>query len=221
MGQKLVEEFLSESADGLMGNFKAEYIIHDEEIAVKTDIKKTFLAKELFKELDVLGTKTPMLILSFNDFKEKTFIEPALGLELICPLGDPRNLGALIRSSVGFGVNEMILTKESTHPFLPQAIKASAGAALKMNFTKSTKAVSEIPLIGENYALALFGENINKTTWPKNLRLWVGEEGPGLNLEHTQKKIMKFVNIPTSNIESLNAMVSTSLAIWEWKKFNL
>ena len=68
--------------------------------------------------------------------------------------------------------------------------------------------------------LALFGENIAAVTWPKNLRLWVGEEGPGLTLEHAQKRIMKFVHIPTANIESLNAMVSTSLALWEWKKQN-
>ncbi|MEK6628587.1 MAG: TrmH family RNA methyltransferase [Bdellovibrionota bacterium] len=214
MGEKLVEEFLEKPTEG----FKAEYIIHDAEIPHNTKVKKTFLAKELFKELDVLGTKSPMLILSFQDFKEKNFSTAAQGLELICPLGDPRNLGALIRSSVGFGVHEIILTKESTHPFLPHAIKASAGAALKANFSKTSSAISEIPLIGENYALALFGENITKTQWPKNLRLWVGEEGPGLSLEHSQKRIMKFINIPTTEVESLNAMLSTSLAIWEWRK---
>ena len=220
MGEKLVEEFLLGLSAGVVSGFKPEYIIHDEEIQVKTEIKKTFLSRELFKELDVLGTKAPMLVLSFSDFAEKNFAAPAKGLELICPLGDPRNLGALIRSSVGFGVNEIILTKESTHPFLPHAIKASSGAALRAKFSKTSLAISEIPMTVENYALALFGENITKTNWPKNLRLWVGEEGPGLHLEHSQKKIMKFVNIPTANIESLNAMVSTSLAIWEWRKQN-
>ena len=216
MGEKLVEEFLAKPVD----SFNIEYIIHDQEITFKKNIKKTLLSRELFKELDVLGTNSPLLVLSFKDFKEKKFSEAALGLELICPLGDPRNLGALIRSGVGFGVYEIILTKESTHPFLPHAIKASAGAALKAKFSKTSSSISEIPLVGENYALALFGENISSIKWPKNLRLWVGEEGPGLNLEHSQKKTMKFVNIPTEEIESLNAMVSTSLAIWEWKKQN-
>lgn len=214
MGKKLVEEFLNSPTQG----FKAEYIIFDEEIILKTPIKKTLLTRELFKELDILGTKSPLLILSFEDFKEKKITDMPQGLELICPLGDPRNLGALVRSSVGFGVNELILTKESTHPFLPQAIKASSGAALKMKFSKTKSALSEIALVGENYALALFGEDITKVKWPENLRLWVGEEGPGLSLEHSQKKTMKFINIPTHEIESLNAMVSTSLAIWEWKK---
>ena len=216
MGEKLVAEYLDNTPKG----FKAEYLIHDAEIPQNTSIKKTFLSKELFKELDVLGTQKPMLILSFNEFKIKDFSSEPKGLELICPLGDPRNLGALMRTATGFGVNEMILTKESTHPFLPNSIKASAGAVLNMNFSISPLSLAEIPLVGPNYALALHGENLAKMTWPQNLRLWVGEEGPGLNLEHSQKKMMKFINIPTDNIESLNAMVSASLALWEWKKQN-
>ena len=114
----------------------------------------------------------------------------------------------------------MILTKESTHPFLPHSIKASAGAALKAKFTVSPLPLSEIPMVGDNYALELHGESLEKVKWPKNLRLWVGEEGPGLGLALEQKKKMKFVTIPTGPIESLNAMVSTSLALWEWKKQN-
>ena len=217
MGSKLVEEFLANPIEG----FTAEYIIHDAEIPQKTSIRKTFLSKELFQELDVLGTKTPMLILSFKNFPEKDFSKDPLSLELVCPLGDPRNLGALIRTAVGFKAQEIILTKESTHPFLPQSIKASAGTALKIKISKTPKAVNEIPLTGANYGLALHGESLAKTQWPGHLRLWVGEEGPGLNLAHEQKKIMKFVNIPISGeVESLNAMVSTSLAIWEWKKQN-
>jgi RNA methyltransferase, TrmH family len=216
MGKKLVQEFLENPTAG----FKAEYIIHDAEIPQRTSTRKTFLSKDLFKELDVLGTKTPMLILSFQDFVFKDFKNKPQGLELISPLGDPRNLGALTRTALGFGVNEMILTQESTHPFLPHAIKASAGAALKMKFTKTPLAINEITLCNADYALALHGESLVKTVWPKDLRLWVGEEGPGLSLEPSQKKWMKFINIPTNDVESLNAMVSTSLAIWEWKKQN-
>ena len=229
MGEKLIAEFFDDIAGFTDRGFKPEYLIFDKEISsVNTGkasgdpntIKTTLLSPELFKELDVLGTKAPLLILAFNDFAVKNLEAPPRGLELICPLGDPRNLGALIRSAAGFSVNEIILTKESTHPFLPHSVKASAGAVLKMSFSKTALATSEIPLVGANFALALFGESIASCVWPPYLRLWVGEEGPGLNLEHAQKKTMKFVNIPTKNIESLNAMVSTSLALWEWKKQN-
>ncbi len=229
MGEKLIAEFFDDLTGFAERGFKPEYLIFDKEISPLTigktgsdraGVKTTQLSIELFKELDVLGTKSPLLILTFNDFSVKNFEVPPQGLELICPLGDPRNLGALIRSAAGFSVNQIVLTKESTHPFLPHSIKASAGAALKIDFCKTALAIFEIPLVGANFALALFGESIASAAWPPNLRLWVGEEGPGLSLEHAQKKTMKFVNIPTKNIESLNAMVSTSLALWEWKKQN-
>lgn len=216
MGEKLVTEFLKSPAKG----FSAEYLLFKEDVGLKTSARKTALSKELFEELDVLGTKFPMLVLGFQDFAEKNFSAAAAGLELICPLGDPRNLGALIRTAVAFGAGELILTKESAHPFLPQAIKASAGAALNLKISRSPLSLGEVPVTGANYALDLHGESLLTAKWPKDIRLWVGEEGPGLSLKHEQKKIMKFVNIPTTNVESLNAMVSTSLAIWEWRKQN-
>ncbi len=216
MGEKLVSEFLKNPVKG----FSPEYLLFKEDTGLKTSAKKTALSKELFDELDVLGTKFPLLILRYDELTEKDFSKPALGLELVCPLGDPRNLGALMRTAVAFGAGELILTKESAHPFLPHAIKASAGAALNLKISRTTLSLGEIPLTGSNYALDLHGESLLTAKWPKDVRLWVGEEGPGLALKHEQKKVMKFVNIPTSNVESLNAMVSTSLAIWEWRKQN-
>jgi TrmH family RNA methyltransferase len=216
MGEKLVAEFLKNPPTG----FKAEYLIFDGSAEFETRIKKTQLTKELFSELDVLGTKSPMLIISFTALAEKDFSKEPTGLELICPLGDPRNLGSLLRNAVAFGIDEVILTKESAHPYLPHSIKASAGAAMKIRISKASAGISEIPMKGANYELELHGESLAKVKWPKGLRLWVGEEGPGLTLSHEQKKLMKFVNIPTSGVESLNAMVSTSLALWEWKKQN-
>ncbi len=215
-GQKLIEEFVK----NVPTEFKIEFLLFNDEIKVKCEAKTTRLSTDLFKELDTLGTYFNLLVCSFAEFAEKDFSQIPNGLEIISPLGDPRNLGALLRTAAGFGVKEFILTSESTHPFLPQCLKASAGAALKMKLSLAKKKLAELPLIGENYALELHGTELCDVKWPKNLRLWVGEEGPGLGLVHEQKRNMKFVNIKTENIESLNATVSTSLAIWEWKKQN-
>ena len=215
-GQKLIEEFLNKAHPGI----EVEYLLFNDEIKVKCEAKTTRLATELFKELDALGTHFNLLVCSFLEFPEKDLSQLPDGLEIISPLGDPRNLGSLLRTAAGFGVKEFILTSESTHPFLPQCLKASAGAALKIKMSIVKKKLGELPLVGENYALELHGTELSDVKWPRNLRLWVGEEGPGLGLAHEQKRIMKFVNIKTENIESLNATVSTSLAIWEWKKQN-
>lgn len=218
-GSKLIEEYLNEK----LARFKPVCFIYESDtwpyfIEKNTEISKFAIPKSVFKEIDVVGTGQPLLVLEFKDFEKKDFEKKPIELELVCPLGDPRNLGALIRSAVGFGVREIILTKESAHPYLPQAVKASAGAVLYAEFKKTDLTLAEIPVVAENYALDLDGKVISAITWPKNLRLWIGEEGPGLKITDEQKKKLHFITIPTQRVESLNAMVSAALALWEWKK---
>ena len=218
-GRKLVDEFLSQK----LMRFKLHAIVFDSENWTPAILKlqttqKFVIPKATFKELDVIGTGEPLLIIEFNAFEAKDFQSSPQELEVVCPLGDPRNLDALIRSAVGLGAREFILTKESAHPFLPQSVKASSGAVLYAHFKKTDLAINEIPVVRDNMALDLDGHVISAVKWPQNLRLWVGEEGPGLKLTPQQKKAMTLVTIPTQRVESLNAMVSASLAIWEWKK---
>ena len=231
MGSKLIEEFLK-SINPEKPAFQIEFLLRTAEQNTPalinklnsqnlSHLKEAVLPAPLFTELDVLGTHSPLLVLSFKNFALKNMNDEPEGLEVICPLGDPRNLGALTRSAQGFGAREIILTQESAHPYLPHSIKASAGAVLQLQFKRTADKISALPLVGENFALELHGEKIHTIKWPKNIRIWIGEEGPGLQLELSQKKKMKFVHIPTNSIESLNATVSASIAFWEWKKTQL
>ena len=221
-GEKLIEEYFEQN----LMRFKVSSIVFDkdqwpaylEDSSANKELQKIVIPSSVFKDLDVVGTHSPLLVLEFKDFEIKNFEKSPIDLELICPLGDPRNLGALVRSAVGLGVHEIILTKEAAHPYLPQSVKASAGAILYANFTKTDFTLNEIPVVSENYALDLSGKNLASVKWPQNLRLWVGEEGPGLNLSASQIKSIQKISIPIHRVESLNAMVSTTLAIWEWKK---
>ncbi len=218
-GRKLVDEFFSQK----LKRFKPFALISDHQDETRfpnnsNDIQKFIIPKNIFKQLDIIGTDEALLVLEFEPFESKDFTLEPIDLELLCPLGDPKNLGALIRSAVGFGAREIILTQESAHPYLPQTVKASAGAVLFANFKTSELKMNEIPTVGENFALNLEGDDISNISWPSHLRLWVGEEGPGLKLTSRQKQKLQFITIPTQRIESLNAMVSTSLALWEWKK---
>jgi RNA methyltransferase, TrmH family len=213
-GEKLIAEFLKNPPKG----FQVEFVIFEDELKLQTSAKATKLSRELFHEVDLLGTHFNLLVIRFKEFQSADFNSTPQGLELICPLGDPRNLGSITRTALAFGAKTMILSSEAAHPFLPQSIKASAGAVLQIRFLKAGKKLSEIPIVAENFALELHGTQLHDTKWPRNLRLWVGEEGPGLQLSHEQKRQMKFVTIPTENVESLNASVSMSIAMWEWKK---
>lgn len=214
MGDKLIKEFTKSKNKA----FKVHLVICSEKYTAKFPFNTITLSQELFNELDVLGTHYPLLVLEADDFPTIDLKKKPEGIEVVLPIGDPRNLGALARSAVGFGINKIILTQEACHPFLPHSVKASAGAVLKADFFTAGLKTNELPITGDNFALELEGADISSQKWPKDFRLWLGEEGPGLRLEPAQFAKMQHVNIPTSNIESLNASVSAAISFWEIKK---
>lgn len=165
------------------------------------------LSKNLMKDIDSLGTHSPMLWVDQKEIPEWNPHEYFEGLELICPLGDPQNLGAVIRSGWALGASRVVLLQESANPFLPKCWKSSAGTIWDMPLVKGPS-INElkVPL----YALDMQGENLEKFQWPRHTRLLLGEEGQGLPSHLDVSKI----SIPMkNNVESLNVAVAASLAI--------
>jgi RNA methyltransferase, TrmH family len=169
------------------------------------------LSKVLFEAIDVLGTKSTVLVLRQPELPDWDFSKMPKGLILLTPLGDPSNLGALLRSSEAFGVKNVVLLKESSHPFLPKAVKASAGSATRLKLWKGPfiKDLNAHPVV----ALDLKGTAIAQFQWPQNGYLLIGEEGAGVpEIPRLQR-----LSIPTENVESLNATVAASIALFDWK----
>ena len=123
------------------------------------------------------------------------------------PLGDPQNLGALIRTAEGFGVPRVILTPQSAHPFLPKSIRASAGSVLRMRLAEGP-ALAAFPQSA--VALAMDGVPIDEFERPKLALLAIGEEGRGLGDVPFSRRI----RIPTRHIESLNVVVAAGIALY-------
>lgn len=215
MGEKLVGEFLQNP------NFKVKAEILHEELRSVTPssaaakfgrIPVFKLPKALFNELDVVGTHYNLLVLEPKSVEALPAHHKTEGLELICPLGDPGNLGALARSALAFKVSKMILTEESCSPYHPKAIKASAGALLKLPLFKVGKLADYVAANEGIYGLDMKGENVGNFKWPKNLKLVIGEEGPGFSgLKGLQK-----LSVPTQGVESLNATVAASIALFTY-----
>lgn len=204
-GGKLTAEFLREQPENLVCE-----ILHPGLTPI-TGGQVLSLAESLFDELDVLGTGESILEIQQPAVHAFDFSESVQGHEVIVATGDPGNLGALIRSCEAFRVSKVILTQEAAHPFLPKTIKASAGSVLRMPLFK-TRGLSQLP--NEIMALGLNGVSIENFKWPIAGRLLVGEEGPGLG----NRKFLSEIQIPTQSVESLNAVVAASVALWEWSK---
>jgi TrmH family RNA methyltransferase len=207
-GEKLIREFLKSP------NLKISYELittGQEPLTSKmSEVKLTELSPDLFKQLDVVGTHYNLLVLEQPLIQPITLSAQPQGLELVLPIGDPGNLGALVRSCEAFGVAKIILTTEAAHPFLPKAVKASAGSVLRLPLFRSG---SLTELSEDCIGLDTEGISVNEFRWPKNSRLVVGEEGPGLKVLKLKTKI----SIPTQSVESLNAVVATSIALFSYQ----
>lgn len=170
----------------------------------------------LFNELDIFGTGTPILVCRTPVISEWNPREVPQGLELVCPLGDPRNIGALLRTSQAFGVQKVILLKEAASPFHPKSTRSASGAVLNVEFAHgpSIQDLNNDHILPTIVAVDASGKDMTAFQWPKNVRILIGEEGQGLPGCNFPQKVA----IPMmTGVNSLNAMVAGSIAMYAYR----
>jgi TrmH family RNA methyltransferase len=175
------------------------------------------LAKSLYDELDVFGTKEPLVVCSNPLLPQFDLSQPPDGLEILCPIGDPGNLGALLRSCRAFDARTVILLQEAVHPFHPKVIRASSGAVFRQPLSKGCS-ISELympEIVKWIIPLDMQGDNIATLSWPQHIRLLIGEEGMGIpSLSYSQR--FSISQIHTSI--PLNATVAASIALHAYRQ---
>ena len=175
------------------------------------------LPKELFETLDIHGTRKPLLVVRTPEILPANLDLITPGLEVFCALGDPSNVGALLRSAAAFGASRIVLLKESASPFHPKATRAASGATMITPFATGpsitelakTKRHQESPWV----ALDMRGTSMATHHWTKNARLLIGQEGQGVP-DSTEFDYLKIDM--QGGVESLNATVACSIALYTW-----
>src|SRR5262249_8439069 len=135
----------------------------------------------LFKELDVVGTKGPLLLVKVPEIRRWSDDEPwPDGCTVFVPLQDPENVGAVIRSAAAFGASRVVLLREAAHPFIPRASRA-AGPALFQVLLEAGPSLAELRAEGAPLvALDTSGPSVDENPFPDRFGLVVGTEGRGL-----------------------------------------
>lgn len=133
---------------------------------------------------------------------------------------DPRNLGAMLRSAEAAGVHGVVMEKRRSAPIGPEAVKASAGAALHMpvavisNIKNAMRSMKEagITIVGAEAGSPSRPPEIEMTG---PLALVVGSEGSGLR--KTVLEACDFVvSLPIKGkVNSLNASVAAGILVYE------
>ena len=183
------------------------------------------LDRELF--LEVSDTDTPQGVLALCHMPDETITEQLAkksGLIIALDgLQDPGNLGTIIRTAGWFDVSGIILGKGTVDMFHPKVVRGTAGATGTIPFMNGE--LSEIFDIMEREHWPIYlldagngAKALNEISSIKKGVIVVGNEGHGIDdgliTEGRQR-----VKIPSSakadNVESLNAAIATSIAMYD------
>ncbi len=166
---------------------------------------------DFFKYLDII-------------YKEDFFLAPSERAIALSSVRDPGNLGAVIRSSVGFGVEHIILSSDSADVYNTKTVRAAMGSLFKVKITYVNDLVSFIKsakACGRRVFSAELSDNaksLSDMSLSKSDIFVIGNEGHGIE-KSVSNECNHAVYIPISNkTESLNAAVAAAVLMWEQAK---
>jgi 23S rRNA (guanosine2251-2'-O)-methyltransferase len=133
---------------------------------------------------------------------------------------DPQNLGALLRTADGAGVDGVLLTERRSAPLSPVAVKASAGAAEHVRIARVVNLVRSLEemkkqniwIIGLDERGSMDYDQFDFTT---NSLLVLGREGAGLH-DLVRRTCDHLLRIPMAGgVSSLNVSAAGAVVLYE------
>lgn len=137
-------------------------------------------------------------------------------------VGNPHNLGAILRSAAHFGVAAVLLPKHSTLALSGAAARVAEGGAEAVPFVRLGREDNSIAqLHGAGFALAATvvrgGSDLFKVPLPQRLVYVLGAEAEGLSPDLVKACDLR-LSIPGSGaVESLNVASATAVLLASWR----
>ena len=144
--------------------------------------------------------------------------EPFGNILVLDNIQDPGNLGTIIRSSIAFNFNTIILSDTSVDEYNPKVIRSTEGMIFHQNILRKNL-INYLPII-KNKGYTIVGTDVvngyNIKDIPKdNICLVIGSEGKGMSKEIKELcDTFAYINM-NDNCESLNAGVAASILMYE------
>ncbi len=135
-------------------------------------------------------------------------------------LQDPGNLGTIVRTAEGAGVDAVFLSRESVDIYNPKTIRSTMGSIYRMPIIYIEDILDLLEKFREksikSYAAHLEGRNFyDEEDYRSGTAILIGNEGNGLR-EEVAKAADVWVQIPMKGqVESLNAAIAASVFMFE------
>lgn len=224
-GKKVFDELRKYRPEFLVMTYLSESfykLILEAEPGYLDDIPYEVLADNVFKEAS--ETVTPQGILAIvkqpkYELENLLAADGPLRFLILENLRDPGNLGTILRTAEGAGVNGVILSKGSVDIFNPKVIRSTMGSIFRVPFLYVEDLQETMKRLQENgvtlYAAYLSGSEVyDKITYANRSAILIGNEANGLSKEVAEAADVR-VRIPMSGeLESLNAAVAAAILMY-------
>lgn len=209
--ERVEKVYISES---LYNRKKLELNLHDFPYEILSD--------SVFSH--VSDTKTPQGILCI--VKQKSYsVEELLNVEnphfmVLDNLQDPGNLGTIVRTAEGAGVDAVFMSKDTVDIYNPKTIRSTMGSIYRMPILYVEDIVELLEEFRKrdikSYAAHLQGEHsYDQENYVGGTAILIGNEGNGLRDEVSNQADI-WVQIPMQGqVESLNAAIAASIMMFE------
>lgn len=171
-------------------------------VAAGSGLEGEEVAPHLLAQVSQLGSGTRVIGLYDQRWA------PSLGDRCVAlwGVGDPGNVGTVLRAAHAFGASAVALGPGSADPFGPKAVRASMGAIFSVG-VRRVKEVSELP----QPRVALVARQGDELAGPAGT-LVVGAEREGLP-EAVLSGCDRVAHIPMAAGDSLNAAMAATVAL--------
>ncbi len=181
------------------------------------DVNTIMFPTLMFAELTPVASSTGILARVKTPVLEvPETVNLALMLE---DIQDPGNLGSMLRTALGAGVDAVYLSKGCTEAWSPKCLRGGQGAQFQLPVAEGVDIAEALATFsGQSFATTLSGDALYEQDFTKPTAFVIGNEGAGLSTEAIQAASQQ-VSIPMSNtLESLNAAAATAVCLFEHKR---
>ena len=196
-----------------------EELILLENTNINLDIKTSYVTKNVLNFISNL--ETPNGIIGICKKKESNL--KGNKIVILEDIQDPGNLGTIIRSSVAFNVDTLVLSSNTVDLYNPKVIRATQGMMFKLNIIIENDLENLIKNLKQNnytiYTTNVKNGNSLKTIEKKDrIAIIMGNEGSGVS-DKLNSLADEYLYIDMNkNCESLNVAVATSIILYELDK---
>lgn len=201
-------------------SFSKAYKTH--EIIRSSSIPVLYVSDSIFAHIS--DTKTPqgiMAVVSQLDYNIHQVISKDKGFFIVADeIQDPGNLGTIIRTAHGAGVDGIFLTKGCVDLYNPKTIRATMGSVFHLPILEDLEVEWLISTLIEEdtnlYATALESSQIlYNFDYRAKTAIIIGNEANGIS-DKTKEMLSNFIKIPMpGGAESLNASVAAGICMFE------